>query len=69
MKIPRKIIVAGLIAGALPLGGCATLVQEVIAELAAESSCRSGDSGNDGRSAYDQGCLDSIDQWRDENPM
>lgn len=69
MKIPRKIIIAGLIAGALPLSGCATLVQGAIAELAAESSCRSRDTGNDGRAAYDQACLDSIDRWQDDNPM
>lgn len=69
MKLPRKIVVAGLLAGCLSLGGCATLVQGVIAELAAGSSCRSSDTGYDGRAAYDQACLDSIDQWQDENPM
>ena len=69
MKLPRKIIVAVLLAGCLSLGGCATLVQSMIADLAAESSCRSRDTGNDGRSSYDQACLDSVNQWQDENPM
>jgi hypothetical protein len=69
VKLPRNILGAGLLAGCLSLGGCASLVQNVIADLAAESSCRSQDTGYDGRPAYDQACLDSIDQWQEENPM
>ena len=69
MKLPRKFAAAVLLAGTLSLGGCATLVQSLVAELAAESSCRSSDTGNDGRAAYDAACLDSIDRWQDENPM
>ncbi len=69
MKLPRKLAVAGLLAGTLSLGGCATFAQSLIAGLAAESSCRSSDTGNDGRAAYDQACLESIDHWQDDNPM
>lgn len=69
MKLSRKFAVAGLLAGTISLGGCATIVQDLVAGLAAESSCRSSDTGNDGRAAYDQACLDSIDRWQDENPM
>ena len=69
MKRSRTFVLAILLAGTLPLGGCATFVQSLVAELAAESSCRSSDTGNDGRAYYDQACLDSIDQWQDDNPM
>lgn len=69
MKRSRTFFLAILLAGALPLGGCATFVQSLVAELAAESSCRSRDTGNDGRAYYDLACLDSIDQWQDDNPM
>lgn len=69
MKISRKIAALGLIAACLSLGGCATFVQSVIGEFAAESSCKSRDTGPDGRSAYDADCLESIDRWQDENPM
>lgn len=67
---PSRIRVAAMpLAGTLPLGGCATFVQGLVAELAAESACRSSDTGNDGRAYYDQACLDSIDRWQDDNPM
>lgn len=69
MKNSRTIVLAILLAGTLPLGGCATFVQSLVAELAADSSCRSRNTGNDGRPYYDQACLDSIDQWQDDNPM
>ncbi|WP_291207469.1 hypothetical protein [Hyphomonas sp.] len=69
MKHARISAAAVLMAGILPLGGCATLVQSLVAGLAAESACRSSDTGNDGRAYYDEACLDSIDQWQDENPM
>lgn len=69
MKRSRTFFLAILLAGTIPLGGCATFVQSLVAELAAESSCRSRDTGNDGRAYYDQACLDSIGQWQDDNPM
>jgi hypothetical protein len=69
VKRSRILVLAVLLAGTQPLGGCATFVQSLVAELAAESSCRSSDIGNDGRAYYDQACLDSVDQWQDDNPM
>jgi hypothetical protein len=69
VKRSRILVAAVLLAGTLPLGGCATFVQSLVAGLAAESSCRSRDTGNDGRAYYDQACLDSVDQWQDDHPM
>jgi len=69
VKPTRKIALAVLLAGCLSLGGCATLAQDLIAGLAADSSCRSHDTGPDGRSYYDSACLSDIDQWQDDNPM
>lgn len=69
MKPARKATFVILLAGCLSLGGCATIAQSLIGELAAESACRSGDTGNDGRPYYDSACMDDIDRWQDENPM
>lgn len=69
MNLARKTATAALLAATLSLGGCATLAQELIAGLAAESSCRSSDTGDDGRPYYDSSCLSDIDQWQDDNPM
>lgn len=69
MKLARRTTAIVLIAGCLSLGGCATIAQNLIGELAAESSCRGGDTGNDGGPYYDSACLDDIGRWQDENPM
>ena len=69
MKLARRTTAIVLIAGCLSLGGCATIAQSLIGELAAESSCRGGDTGNDGGPYYDAACLDDIDRWQDENPI